>query len=383
MRDLILVVVALLSACLAQPYGIEATPKEGDPKLVLVTIDGLRWQEVFRGADAELAANKTYVERHEHVARSYIDVSDRAAALMPFLQELAQQGVLIGNRDAGSCAEVTNPWWFSYPGYNEILSGHADAAIDSNDKVENPNLTFLEWLEQRADFAGAVAAFGSWDVFPYIINEARSGVPVNAGFEALHADAEDGELRTLNRLQSELPSPWETVRFDAFTHEFALWTLRHEHPRAVYIAYGETDDFAHDGKYDAYLDSAHRSDGFLRELWQTLQSDPYYAGQTSLLVTTDHGRGDAADESWRSHASPAAMRGPMKQYAEHFPDGIRGSDQTWIAAIGPQISAADAGQYRDGQCAHNAQMAATALRALQLRAADFSTEAEPALNIFK
>ncbi len=62
--------------------------------------------------------------------------------------------------------QVTNPHWFSYPGYSEILTGFVEPSITSNDKVPNPNVTVLEWLHRQPAFKEKVAAFGSWDVFP-------------------------------------------------------------------------------------------------------------------------------------------------------------------------------------------------------------------------
>jgi hypothetical protein len=91
---------------------------------------------------------------------------------------------VIGNRDLGSQMQVTNGYWFSYLGYNELLTGKADPNIDSNKAIESPNITILEWLNKQLEYQGKVAAFGSWDVFPAIINRTRSGVPINAGFES-------------------------------------------------------------------------------------------------------------------------------------------------------------------------------------------------------
>ena len=80
---------------------------------------------------------------------------------------------------------VSNPWYFSYPGYNEILTGEVDESINSNDKVFNPNKTILERLNAQPEFKNSTALFGSWDVFPYIVNTQRSKVQVNAGFMPL------------------------------------------------------------------------------------------------------------------------------------------------------------------------------------------------------
>ena len=232
--------------------------------LFLVTIDGLRWQEVFRGLDESLATNRQYSERSEYISDLYwsADTRERAESLMPFLHgTVFVEGTVVGNRDAGSCARVTNPWYFSYPGYNEILSGVVDERIDSNAKIPNPNETFLEKLNADRDYAGKVAVFASWDVFPYILNVERSGIPVNVAHSAEPA-ANEFE-RFLNRLEGDIPSPWANVRLDAFTHHYAMSYIENNHPRVVYVVYGETDDFAHDAKYDEYVIAATRTDRFI------------------------------------------------------------------------------------------------------------------------
>lgn len=340
--------------------------------VLLVTLDGLRWQELFRGLDPRLAASEEYNPRAEVLTDTFgaRDGVTSAQRLFPFMHEvLFQQGSVVGNRDAGSCAQVTNPWYFSYPGYNEILTGVADAAIDSNDAIPNPNVTVLEWLNTQPEFAGQVAAFASWDVFPAIINSERSGVPVNVG--PLPAP-ETAFEETLTRLHGDIPSPWPTVRLDAFTHHYALSYLRNHHPRALYIAYGETDDFAHDGHYDQVLFSANRTDRFLRELWDFVQADPQYRDNTVLLITTDHGRGEEPIESWRHHSSKQAVNAPSSSLA-HYKDGIIGSDAVWIAALGPGIAAG--GVKTTTHCAGSNQIAATLLQLLGLDWRAFSAKA--------
>lgn len=69
-----------------------------------------------------------------------------------------------------------NPYWFSYPGYNELFTGYPDTPIDSNDKIPNKNISLLEFLNKKKEFAGKIAVFSTWDAFPYIFNSARSGI---------------------------------------------------------------------------------------------------------------------------------------------------------------------------------------------------------------
>jgi hypothetical protein len=332
-----------------------------DTNVVLVTLDGVRWQEVFSGADKNLISNKDFVKQPSDLSNEFWDENPhkRQQLLMPFLtQVVAKQGVIIGDRTKGSTMSVSNPWYFSYPGYNEILSGEVDENINSNDKVYNPNKTILERLDAQAEFKNSTALFGSWDVFPYIVNTKRSNVYVNAGFmpiaEDLFADAP-----LLNALQKEIPSPWVNVRLDSFTYRFAKAYMLAKQPKLLVISLGETDDFAHDGHYDAYLKSAKQSDAFLKDLWQTIQSTPGYKNKTTLIITTDHGRGSHASD-WQHHSSKQALANSA-QGKRAFPEGIVGSEHIWLGAIGPAIKGKGLIKIKNVK---QAQIAATVLSAL-------------------
>lgn len=313
-------------------------PVRAAENVVLITIDGVRWQELFRGLDQGLAEHRDYSARSEELMAEFWreSAAERRGLIMPFVyQVLAEQGVMIGDRDQGSCARMSNDWNFSFPGYNEILSGVTNDAINSNAKVPNPERTFLELLQRNPAFAGRAAAFGSWDVFPYIYNVDRSGIPVNTGIAS--EPANDFE-RFLNTLQRDVSPHWPTVRHDAFTHHYALSYLREQQPRVLHIAYGEPDDFAHDGKYDEYVFASRQVDGFIEEVWQTLQSLDQYRDNTALFITVDHGRGEEPLATWQHHASQRAVEQYMTGLAM-YENGIEGSDAIWMAAMGPGIPA--------------------------------------------
>jgi len=320
-------------------------------KVVLITLDGLRWQELFSGADPLLVANSDFVGDTTALKERFWKESatERREILFPFFwKEVAKQGKLYGNRNLGSKMDLTNTMWFSYPGYNEILTGKADdAVITSNDKIPNPNRTVLEIANNDPRYKGKVAAFGSWDVFPYIVNEERSGIPVNAGFELAKGSDLTAREKFLNQLQPAVPSPWGSVRLDAFTHHYALEHMKKNHPRLIYIAYGETDDFAHDGDYAAYLNSAQNTDGLIKELWDLTQSDPFYKDNTLFLITTDHGRGTQPLESWKGHGSD-----------------VKGAGEVWLVAFGKGVSAR--GEISDTNQLYTTQIAPTIVKSLQL-----------------
>lgn len=317
----------MLFACAAHRAAAdEPHPPRRTRNVVLVTLDGLRWQEVFAGADDSLINKEDGgVKDVDAVQQRFLrdTATERRAALMPFFwNTIAVQGVVFGNPEQNSKAVVTNNLNFSYPGYSELLCGFADPQVDSNAKKNNQNVTVLEWLHQQPELHGQVAAFCSWDVFPFIINEQRSGIPVNAGWEpltgscqrpGLTADASnaaalaaaDQRLQQLDELSREMPHNWPEVRYDYFTWRGADEYVQINRPRVLYLALGETDDWAHAGRYDLYLDAAQRNDQYIQRLWERLQSMPEYRDCTTLILTTDHGRGDNRVD-WKSHGKDIA-----------------------------------------------------------------------------
>ncbi|MFY0654434.1 MAG: alkaline phosphatase family protein [Cyclobacteriaceae bacterium] len=316
--------------------------------LILITLDGLRWQELYAGADSLLIHDSGYVENPEELVHEFWDNDPlvRRKTLMPFFwSKIAIKGQLCGNRKFGNKVNCTNQMWFSYPGYNEILCGFADdERISSNSKINNPNTTFLEYLNNTKRFKGKVAAFGSWNVFPYIINEERSGIYVNAGFKKAKGSLSDRE-QFLNKIQDEIRGPWGGVRLDVFTHHYALEELKKNKPKVLYISYGETDDYAHDGEYDQYLWSARQTDAYIKELWDFVQSTDQYRDKTTIIITTDHGRGTVPKDTWRHHGIK-----------------IEGAGEIWMAVLGPDTK--PLGEVKtEGQLYQN-QIAATAIELL-------------------
>lgn len=274
--------------------------------VVLVMTDGLRWQELFRGANASLLTPANFYggRKVDALQQQFLAPTpeERRRLLMPFLwSTMAQQGEIFGDRDQGSDVAVTNGFNFSYPGYSETLTGHGDPRIHSNDNIPNPNQTVLEWLGKRHGFENSVAAFGAWEVISGIVNRGRCGCVVNAGYEPLHVPPVTAELALINSLKANSPRIWDDEVLDAPEFETAMGYVRLHHPRVLFLSLGETDDWAHGGNYGEYLLSAHRVDAYLQRLWSALQSMPEYKSKTTLIFTTDHGRGGDADKGWQTH----------------------------------------------------------------------------------
>ena len=314
--------------------------------VVLVTLDGLRGEEVFTGADKRLISKESGVKNVDACTSQFWDEDavQRRRTLMPFLWDRIEnrEGWIAGNPDEDSSVRVTNGLFFSYPGYNEILSGFPDPWVNSNDKRYNKNTTVLEWLHQQAGFQGRIAAYGSWDVFPFIINDQRSKIPVNAGWMPLTVGSPE-KIEAANFIASQLFHEFEGVRYDSITTLGAIEELKSKKPRVLFVSLGETDDWAHSGRYDLYLLTAQQNDRFLAELWTTTQSIEQYRDKTLFIVTTDHGRGDGR-EGWKNHSIL-----------------LTGSERIWIAAWGVPLKST--GIDRGGKFTQS-QVAATVAAAL-------------------
>ena len=315
--------------------------------VIVIMIDGMRWQEVFRGADAKLVKEPgpdalpagAYRASAAEKAYARASAAESRAALMPFLwQQMAAKGQVFGNRDLGSDSHVTNPYNFSYPGYNETLTGVPDPKINSNDNIPNPNRTVFEWLNAKPAFKGRVAAFGAWEDFNGIFNKQRCGFVVNASYDPFTEIPLTPELALLNRIKDESVRIWPDEVFDPPMFHTAVEYVKYAKPRVLFIGLGETDDWAHSGSYAEYLNAAHRSDAFIAALWELVQSMPEYKDSTSLIVLPDHGRGEGA--KWTDHG-------------QKVPE----SSQTWMAYLGPDTAAL--GERKVGPIVTESQVAAT------------------------
>ena len=290
----VLKAVALLAAAILsyRPSTVHAQAPAAPRtrNVILVMTDGFRWQEVFNGADAALmtrAAGQvgdTALLRREFWRDT---PEERRRELLPFLWgTIATRGQIFGDSANGSVAQILNPLKFSYPGYSETFTGHVDARINSNAYPPNPNTTVFEWLNSRPAYRGKVAAFATWNAFTRIINAERSGVPVFDGWER---GGTTGTGTTRERVMREMYATtsrlWRDNAWDALMHTAMMDYLDTRKPRVLFIGYGETDEWAHGGRYDMYLRSAHQVDAFLAELWAKVQADPQYRDRTTLIVT--------------------------------------------------------------------------------------------------
>jgi hypothetical protein len=139
------------------------------------------------------------------------------------------------------------------------------------------------------------------------------------------------EMDELGRLRNRVLELWEESSNDAITFRIGLAYLRKFEPRLLWLGFSQSDDFAHARRYDRVLDYLHVADGFLEELWTTLQSLDAYRGRTTLII--------------------------------------------WIAIIGPDTPVL--GEVHDYASVSQSDIAATILQYLGLDYRDFNAKAGP------
>src|SRR5437899_8557393 len=82
-------------------------------------------------------------------------------------------------------------------------------------------------------------------------------------------------------------------------------------------------DIAHAGAYSLYIEGIRRTDRLCADLWKAVQSEPEYAGKTTLFILPDFGR-DSDDDSGGNGF-------------QHHRTGDALSRTTWMMALGAGV----------------------------------------------
>lgn len=257
--------------------------------VVMVTIDGVRWQEIFQGTDPT---------RSKAPPRT-------AAEIVPNLRALAEtRGAALGAPGRGTL-EATGPDFLSLPGYTEILTGRTSRSCRDNECPGSDTTTLLD----QAHAAGAkVAVFSSWERLERAASVHRDGG--QRGFAVSSGRAGAAEI-----------TPWPghgDYRPDKVTAPLALDYLEREQPDVLFVGLGDPDEHAHHGDYDAYVESLSEADAFVGRIVEALGRMGARGARTHLVVTADHGR--ASD--FKNHGGFAAE-----------------ASRVWLFASGPSIAA--------------------------------------------
>ena len=281
-----------LAACAAPPAAAPlhatARPETGlaSRTAVLVAIDGVRWQDVFGGVDPTLADAKglSPAERVD------------AAHLVPNLHRMmTTDGAVIGAPSSAAKMRASGPNYVSLPGYMEMLTGRSDTGCTSNLCGDVP---FATIADDVADHGGLAAVVASWPGILHAAAATRGRVVMSigrTGGENRSAFEDDPNVAALLREgETAGPSPGEEdFRRDESTANIACSYLESHRPSFLFVGLGETDEYAHQGDYRAYLSALHEADAVVGRLSAEVAAMTADGHPSTLMVTTDHGRSSA------------------------------------------------------------------------------------------
>lgn len=330
----------------ARTLGVSSSPPE--LTIVMVTLDGVRWREVYEGVDAQLAAS--------HGLSNAEVVS--AAQLMPNLHEIiATHGVALGAPGYGEAISASGPNFVSLPGYAELLSGRRVTDCHDNQCVSPGIHTIVDELgASSAQHGFDVAIFSSWPEIARVASTEAFSAAISSGRhggstrDVFLQDAQDRPI--LQRAEGVGPSPGNgDFRPDALTAELAIHHLKTHHPRFMFMGLGEPDEYGHRNDYAGYLNALRQADARIGEIDRQLSLLSARGTRTALFVTADHGRADT-----------------FVEHGSKFPESAR----VWLVAGG---SALRSGGFVSAPRARYLADLAPTVRAIAGLPADSHTEA--------
>ena len=252
------------------------SPESPPLNVVVVVIDGVRTDDSYSPEVSELTGEPG---------------TDGLRSIHDFL---VPQGTLIrGVRNTGTTTTA--------PAHTILMTGHKSRLANfSNDTgAGSYRPTRPTWIEAvRAESGEPAMVMAnqtliepmSWSIHP-------------EGGQALGADFV---------FVPEEPGSNQPAGNDAPVFAQLKRTLAAEHPRYVLVNLKAVDRTGHYAtSTDGYLNAIRAVDEPIVELWESLELDSFYAGNTVLIITSDHGRDregevDGSTEYWRNHGDAGA-----------------------------------------------------------------------------
>jgi len=281
---------------------VSAFAKDSGNNVIFVTFDGVRHQEFFGGQDP---------------ARGGV----KGKSVFPFIEKaISPLGVVFGHQPSGGEMLASNFALLSLPAYQSIFTGKYQSSCVTNECSRVIEETFVErLLREYALPRTQVATIASWKQLRLAVEAKENATFVNVGQVPLDDGIIDKTQIAINEQQErDLPSWGTASRYDRYTFDHAKHYLEKHHPRFMYISFNDSDEWAHKGNYPNYIKSMEQDDAYIQELVTWLNHAGDYGRRTTLIVTTDHGRGSGSN--WGDHGFWASESRPV-----------------WMFAIGPQV----------------------------------------------
>ncbi len=232
--------IALLLFIFSCKKDIEVTKYRAN-KLVIVLIDGPRWEETW---------------------------GDPSHQYQPYLHNyLKSQGSLFTNfQNLGST--------FTNPGHCAILTGNYESLVNNGTQLATyPSLAqcFLQKTKKDSHTSWLITSKDKLEIFKTCLQPEWQNAytpQVDCGISGLGTG----------------------YRHDTITYKKTFEVLQNEHPEFLFVAFRDPDYSAHANDWTAYLNGIKNGDKYAYEIYNFLQNDPFYKNQTTFVITNDHGR---------------------------------------------------------------------------------------------
>lgn len=294
------------------------------PLVVLIAIDGVRYQDVFDGPAL----------KHQNVARSREE-------LVPELVAMERSGVSLGAPESEGFY-ASGPNYVSLPGYMEMLTGTSATGCTENDCEILDTPTLIDDFQGRVpEDPTRAAVFSSWPNIQVAATSQRNGVVSAGRFAGFHHAA----LRQYSECKKHLDhgksdaGGFGHFRHDEVTARLSLAFLTAADPDFTFVSLGETDEAAHLGNYAGYLRALKYADEFIGKVRNHLRQVREGGRPTLLVVTSDHGRANNFNDHGRDY--PESSRSFLFAEGDAIrPLGRFSIERSYLRDIAPTLRAA-------------------------------------------
>lgn len=234
--------------------------------VILLTLDGVRYEEFF----------------NKDIFRT-------------FWAEHAEKGLVLGDPKKNSRVRIANTVMLSLPGYKTMHKG--GRVLCRTNKCGPAKVETLGEKLQRVKNNWKntdIAIISSWHkICDAAMREKRT----------LFHSCGDMKIDLpghfyLNEMQEADPPIWGG-RYDKYTFEHGMKIIEEHKPRFMHLSLLDSDEYAHDGEWDGYMRSLYNYDIYIDRLYALLDQMGDYGKNTTLIITTDHGRGKG--DKWTGH----------------------------------------------------------------------------------
>lgn len=241
LRRYILISLAIISLCATCRIDHYTGPQYKTRHVIVVVVDGPRWTETW---------------------------GDTAHTYIPFRSSrLSDEGTMFSVfRNNGNTTTTS--------GHAAICTGHYETLNNAGYELPTQPSFFQYWRKVTGKPQEKAWVVASKDKLNVLTNCTDS----------------DWHNQYMPLYDCGVNGPFTGYRTDSVTYLRVISTLTTYHPDLMLVNFAEPDYAGHANDWPRYTSGIYSTDQYIRQIWDFIQADPYYANTTTLIVTNDHGR---------------------------------------------------------------------------------------------